>query len=82
MTIDIAPSAPARQLFGQMVARADDDLVLALTPTLKLAVDRKQAGRPLQAEDELDELLAAGWIGAHPSGGWILYEEVMPSRCE
>jgi hypothetical protein len=74
--MDIVPSPEARLLFGQMVARADEDLILELAPTFKLAADRKHAGHRCDCT-EVSELIEAGWIGAHSSGGWVLYEEVM-----
>jgi hypothetical protein len=80
MAIEIHPSPEARHLFGQMVARSDDNLILQLPSTLQLAVDRKLSGHSIQAEHEMDELLAAGWIGPHRSGGWTLFEEVGITR--
>lgn len=74
--MDIVPSSEARILFGQMVARSNPNLVLTLACTLKLAADRKQAGH-LRDGGEVDELVSEGWIGAHPNGGWMLFEEVM-----
>ena len=72
----ITPSIEARALFGQMVARADDDLILTLSETMLLYVDRKNAGSQPQAEREINELVALGWIEPHTSGGWTLYEGV------
>lgn len=80
MDIDIHPSADARHLFGQMVARSDDNLILQLAPTLQLAAERKHSGRAIQAEEEVHELMDEGWIEAHPSGGWALFEGVMLTR--
>jgi hypothetical protein len=80
MENDIHPSAEARHLFGQMVARSDDNLILPLASVLQLAVDRKLAGHAPQAEPEVDELMAEGWIEAHPDGGWALFEGVSLTR--
>jgi len=75
-TTIISPSIEARALFGRMVARSDDNLVLQLCETMSLYVDRKYAGQQPQATAEINELVNSGWIGAHESGGWILYEGV------
>lgn len=80
MESEIHPSAGARQLFGQMVARSDHNLILQLSSTLQLAVDRKLAGQSQQAEEEIDELLTEGWIEAYSNGGWALSEGVSITR--
>lgn len=72
----ISPSVEARTLFGQMVARSDDNLVLPLSETMGLYVDRKNAGSQPQAAHEINELVTLGWIEPHVSGGWTLYEGV------
>jgi hypothetical protein len=72
----IAPSIEARALFGQMVARSNDELILTLSETMLLYVDRKNAGNQPQAAQEINELVTLGWIEPHASGGWTLYEGV------
>jgi hypothetical protein len=72
----ISPSVEARALFGQMVARSNDSLILTLSETMLLYVDRKNAGDQPQAAREINELVELGWIEPHVSGGWTLYEGV------
>jgi hypothetical protein len=75
-TTIVTPSAEARVLFSTMVARSDDNLVLPLSATMALYVERMHNGQQPQAEAEITELMDAGWIGAHEGGGWTLYEGV------
>ena len=73
MTVIVTqPSATARQLYGQMVARSDDNLILTVSGALNLSIERQRAGMSTQAEGEMTELLAAGWVTTHSSGGWDL----------
>jgi hypothetical protein len=68
----IMPRPEARILFSSMVAKADADLVLDLESTIELCIERKYNGQSIQAEEEMNDLLTAGWVAQHSSGGWIL----------
>lgn len=67
----------AQALFEQMTARADARGVLPISGALMLAIERRQAGEPEQAEAEIAELLAAGWVAPYAEGGWDLFEGML-----
>jgi hypothetical protein len=74
--VTVTPSIEARALFNKMVVMADDNLILPLSATMALYVERMHDGKRPQAEAEIQELMATGWIGAHECGGWTLYEGI------
>jgi hypothetical protein len=75
----LKPSAEARLLYNQMIAKADgeetDDQVpyLSLEKTLSLKIDRRKQGRDTECNDLLYELVAEQWISVDSNyGGWRL----------
>lgn len=70
--VGVHPSPAARSLFGQMVARADQELHLPLAQCLAISVCRARCGADPKAYTEINELLVADWIGPASDGGWLL----------
>lgn len=70
----IKPSAKARQLFNQMVNRADEG-VLSLEDAIGLGVERSRQGeKDPGAASEINELVTEEWIGPdQEGGGWLLH---------
>ena len=72
-TVKLAPSPPARRLFGLMVAHADNQLHLSLAESISLSVHLMRAGEDYTARSSVTELVAAEWISPSPDGGWLLH---------
>jgi hypothetical protein len=75
----LKPSAEARKLYNQMVAKAGTDtdnygnkLYLSLHKTISLEIDRKKKGLDSKCDSLLYDLVSEGWVDVHEDGGWKL----------
>ena len=71
----LAPSAEARQVYNQMVNRADDndgELHLTLANSIALSCTLRRKGEDGQAMMAVEELREANWISPVADGGWRL----------
>jgi len=73
MMEQIAPSAEARQVYNEMVMRADDEdgqLHLTLANSIALSCTLHRRGVDSQAMTAVAELREADWIAPLEGGGW------------
>jgi hypothetical protein len=72
MTV-LTPSAEARQVYGMMVSRADNndgELHLTLANSIALSCTLRRKGEDGQAMTAVTELCEANWIAPVADGGW------------
>lgn len=71
----LQPSAEARKLYGEMVAKVNcktGGFYLSLDKTISLSIDRKNKGTDSECAGLLYELVKEKWVAVHDEGGWLL----------